>query len=184
MRVREVSLLRLRLCVDAVVDAATSGDDFRLEDVRRRRMSVYVRIPPNRLANARPLLNLLFSQLVSLNTQHLPEQDASLTVQQRSSISFKEIVKVAVTKYPKRAVLGFALFVGQAFLYNGVTFNLGTLLSTFYSVSSGMVPLFIIIWALGNFAGPLTLGRLFDTVGRKPMIASASSCPVRSSCQM
>ena len=43
----------------AVVDAATSADDFRLEDVRYRRMSVYVRIPPNRLANARPLLNLL-----------------------------------------------------------------------------------------------------------------------------
>ena len=71
----------LTIFADAVVDAATSGDDFRLEDVRRRRMSIYVRIPPNRLASARPLLNLLFSQLVSLNTQHLPEQDASLTVQ-------------------------------------------------------------------------------------------------------
>ena len=71
----------LTIFADAVVDAATSADDFRLEDVRRRRMSIYVRIPPNRLANARPLLNLFFSQLVSLNTQHLPEQDPSLTVQ-------------------------------------------------------------------------------------------------------
>lgn len=71
----------LTIFADAVVDAATSADDFRLEDVRRRRMSIYVRIPPNRLANARPLLNLFFSQLVSLNTQHLPEQDASLKVQ-------------------------------------------------------------------------------------------------------
>jgi type IV secretion system protein VirD4 len=71
----------LTIFADAVVDAATSADDFRLEDVRRRRMSVYVRIPPNRLANARPLLNLLFSQLVSLNTQALPEQDATLNVQ-------------------------------------------------------------------------------------------------------
>ncbi len=61
----------LTIFADAVVDAATSADDFRLEDVRRRRMSIYVRIPPNRLANARPLLNLFFSQLVSLNTQHL-----------------------------------------------------------------------------------------------------------------
>ena len=59
----------------------TSADDFRLEDLRRRRMSIYVRIPPNRLANARPLLNLFFSQLVSLNTQQLPEQDTSLKVQ-------------------------------------------------------------------------------------------------------
>ena len=71
----------LTIFADAVVDAATSADDFRLGDVRRRRMSVYVRIPPNRLANARPLLNLFFSQLVSLNTQHLPEQDAGLAVQ-------------------------------------------------------------------------------------------------------
>lgn len=71
----------LTIFADAVVDAATSADDFRLEDVRRRRMSVYVRIPPNRLANARPLLNLFFSQLVSLNTQVLPEQDPTLTLQ-------------------------------------------------------------------------------------------------------
>jgi type IV secretion system protein VirD4 len=71
----------LTIFADAIVDAATSADDFRLEDVRRRRMSVYVRIPPNRLANARPLLNLFFSQLVSLNTQHLPEQDPTLKVQ-------------------------------------------------------------------------------------------------------
>jgi type IV secretion system protein VirD4 len=71
----------LIIFADAVVDAATSADDFRLEDVRRRRMSVYVRIPPNRLANARPLLNLFFSQLVSVNTQALPAQDPTLKVQ-------------------------------------------------------------------------------------------------------
>lgn len=71
----------LIIFADAVVDAATSADDFRLEDVRRRRMSVYVRIPPNRLASARPLLSLFFSQLVNLNTRTLPSQDASLSVQ-------------------------------------------------------------------------------------------------------
>lgn len=70
----------LTIFADAVVDAATSADDFRLEDVRRRRMSVYVRIPPNRLANARPLLNLFFSQLVSLNTQALPARADSARV--------------------------------------------------------------------------------------------------------
>ncbi len=71
----------LVIFADAVVDAATSADDFRLEDVRQRRMSIYVRIPPNRLANARPLLNLFFSQLVSLNTRMLPAQDKALSVQ-------------------------------------------------------------------------------------------------------
>ncbi|MEZ5647269.1 MAG: type IV secretory system conjugative DNA transfer family protein [Burkholderiaceae bacterium] len=71
----------LTIFADSVVDAATSADDFRLEDLRRQRMSVYVRIPPHRLANARPLLTLFFSQLVSLNTQHLPEHDKSLKYQ-------------------------------------------------------------------------------------------------------
>jgi type IV secretion system protein VirD4 len=71
----------LVIFADAVVDAATSADDFRLEDVRRRRMSIYVRVPPNRLANARPLLNLFFSQLVSLNTRTLPTQGKAPCVQ-------------------------------------------------------------------------------------------------------
>jgi type IV secretion system protein VirD4 len=71
----------LTIFADAIVDAATSACDFRLEDLRRRRMSVYVRIPPHRLASARPLLNLFFSQLVSMNTQVLPEHDASLVHQ-------------------------------------------------------------------------------------------------------
>lgn len=103
--------------------------------------------------------------------EELPEPAESLTVRQRKHIPFTEIAKVAFTMYPKRAILGLALFIGQAFIYNGVTFNLGTLLSGFYGVASGTVPLFIILWALSNFAGPLTLGRLFDTVGRKPMIS-------------
>jgi type IV secretion system protein VirD4 len=71
----------LTIFADAVVDAATSADDFRLEDLRRRRMSVYVRIPPNRLLSARPLLTLFFSQLVSLNTQRLPQDDPELRFQ-------------------------------------------------------------------------------------------------------
>lgn len=74
-------LAPLTIFADAIVDAATSGDDFRLDEVRRRRMSIYVRIPPHRLASARPLINLFFSQLVALNTQHLPEQDRSLRFQ-------------------------------------------------------------------------------------------------------
>ncbi|OBF03591.1 MFS transporter [Mycobacterium sp. ACS4054] len=103
----------------------------------------------------------------------LPEpQGRKLRIRQRQTISFREIARVAFKLYPRRAVLGLALFTGQAFLYNGVTFNLGTLLSGFYGVPSGKVPLFFILWALSNFVGPLALGHLFDTVGRKPMITA------------
>jgi MFS family permease len=101
----------------------------------------------------------------------LPEPEGQpLKVRQREMISFVEIAKVAFKLYPRRAVLGLALFVGQAFLYNGVTFNLGTLLSGFYGVDPAKVPQFYVLWALSNFFGPLVLGRLFDTIGRKPMI--------------
>ena len=71
----------LLMFADAIVDCSTSGDDFNLAHVRRLRMSVYVRIPPHRLASARPLLSLFFSQLINLNTNELPEQDPSLKFQ-------------------------------------------------------------------------------------------------------
>jgi MFS family permease len=104
----------------------------------------------------------------------IPEPEGKrLRIRQRTTISFREIARVAFTMYPRRAILGLALFIGQAFIYNAFTFNLGTLLSNFYGVASGTVPLFFIVWAVSNFAGPLILGRLFDTVGRKPMIALA-----------
>jgi MFS family permease len=96
----------------------------------------------------------------------------SIRVRQRTVIAFREIARVAFRTYPKRSILCLALFVGQAFLYNGLVFNLGTLLTTFYGVSAATVPVFIIIFAIGNLLGPLTLGRLFDTVGRKPMISA------------
>ena len=95
----------------------------------------------------------------------------SITVRQRKTISFKTIASVAFKSYPKRTALGFALFVGQAFIYNAVTFGLGTFLVKFYGISDSKVPFYIVLFAVSNFFGPLLLGRLFDTVGRKPMIA-------------
>jgi len=104
-------------------------------------------------------------------SQTLPPPKKTITVRQRKTISFVEIMKVAFTIYPKRAILCLVLFVGQAFLYNGITFNLGTIFSGFYGVAAASVPIFIILWSLSNFAGPVVLGRLFDTIGRKPMIS-------------
>ncbi|MHA3685045.1 MFS transporter [Leucobacter sp. HY1908] len=105
-------------------------------------------------------------------SEPLPEPEDSLTVRQRDTIPFREIAKVAFKLYPKRAVLCLMLFIGQAFLYNGVTFNLGTLFHGFFGVAAATVPIFIIMWSASNFVGPVVLGRLFDTVGRKPMISS------------
>jgi MFS family permease len=103
--------------------------------------------------------------------QELAEPGETIAVRQREVIPFREIGRVAIRYYPTRALLGLALFIGQAFLYNAVTFDLGTILSGFFNVSSSAVPYFMVIFAAGNFLGPLLLGRFFDTVGRIPMIA-------------
>ncbi|WP_321893754.1 type IV secretory system conjugative DNA transfer family protein [Paraburkholderia tropica] len=71
----------LTIFANPVVDAATSANDFDLRDVRRRRMSVYVGITPDHLTEAALLVNLLFSQLVNLNTKELPQDNPALKVQ-------------------------------------------------------------------------------------------------------
>lgn len=68
----------LNAWLNPVLDAATSADDFRLDDVRRRRMSIYVGIQPGKLAESRLLLNLFFSQLLHANTRELPRNDPTL----------------------------------------------------------------------------------------------------------
>lgn len=71
----------LGIFANPIVDAATSGDDFSLKDVRRKKMSIYFGIQPNRLKSASRLINLFFSQLVNLNTDELPEKNPDLKYQ-------------------------------------------------------------------------------------------------------
>ena len=99
-----------------------------------------------------------------------PEGDP-IEVHQRRRIPFREIARTAFRVYPRRSILGLSLFIGQAFLYNAVTFTLGLTLTTYLGVAENKVGIFYAVFAAGNFLGPLLLGRLFDTVGRRPMIA-------------
>ncbi|PZO64642.1 MAG: type VI secretion protein, partial [Pseudoxanthomonas suwonensis] len=71
----------LHIFLNPILDAATSDDDFDLRKLRRQKMTVYVGITPNKLAEARKLLNLFFSQAININTQQLPEKDPSLKYQ-------------------------------------------------------------------------------------------------------
>ena len=100
----------------------------------------------------------------------LADPDESITIRQRKTIGFATIAKTMVTLYPRRTILGLSLFVGQAFLYNAITFGYAQILATFFHVTTSPGYYFAVI-AAGNLLGPLLLGRLFDTIGRKPMIA-------------
>lgn len=102
----------------------------------------------------------------------LPDPQGEITIQQRKSVGFGLIARTVFGRYPKRAVLGLALFIGQAFLYNAITFGFGAILTKFFDVPSGGTGYYFAVIAAGNFLGPLLLGKLFDTVGRRVMISS------------
>jgi MFS family permease len=105
--------------------------------------------------------------------KRLGTPEHSLTVHERRAIGFGTIAKTMVRDYPRRSTLGLALFVGQAFLYNAVYFTYALVLAKFFRVPDGRVGLYLIPIGIGNFAGALFLGRLFDSVGRRVMISGA-----------
>ncbi|UAY73685.1 type IV secretory system conjugative DNA transfer family protein [Pseudoxanthomonas sp. X-1] len=71
----------LNAWINPVLDAATSGDDFLLTDLRKKKMSIYVGIQPNKLAESRLIVNLFFSQIINLNTRELPQSNPELKYQ-------------------------------------------------------------------------------------------------------
>ncbi|MFH0245535.1 MFS transporter [Streptomyces sp. HK10] len=101
----------------------------------------------------------------------LPPPAGEITIHTRRGIGFGTIARTVFSHYRRRAVLGLSLFIGQAFLYNAITFGFGAILTTFFDVGTGSTGYYFAVIAVGNFFGPLLLGRFFDTVGRRVMIS-------------
>jgi len=101
-----------------------------------------------------------------------PPAEKLKTIRLRTDVKswFAIGLRTLFTTYRQRAVLGITLMTAQAFCYNAIFFTYALVLTKFYHVPSGRVGLYILPFALGNFAGPLILGRFFDTVGRRIMI--------------
>jgi MFS family permease len=110
-------------------------------------------------------------QVTTQTGQELIAPRRTIRVKQRGPMGIGEIAGVVFRMYPKRTFVGLALFTGQAFLYNAIFFTYALVLTKIYGVDSASVGLYLLPFAVGNFLGPLLLGRFFDTVGRKPMIA-------------
>jgi MFS family permease len=119
---------------------------------------------------AEELIDSIEERVEAETGNQLPEPGESITIRQRKVIGFGTIAKTMFTLYPRRTILGLSLFIGQAFLYNAITFGYAQILATFFHVTKDPGYYFAVI-AVGNLIGPLFLARLFDTVGRKPMIA-------------
>jgi MFS family permease len=124
-----------------------------------------------RAKEAEMVVDRIEQEIEEQTGRRLPEPQASITVRQRESIGFITIAKTMFKVYPQRSLLCFSLFTGQAFLYNAVFFTYVLVLTVFYDVAASDAPLYLIPFAIGNFMGPLLLGPLFDTIGRRRMIA-------------
>ena len=100
----------------------------------------------------------------------VPDGEA-LVIHPRAHVGFGVIVRTLFRDYPRRALLGLVLIASQAYLYNAIFFTYALVLTRFYDVPAADTGLYLLPFALGNFAGPLVLGRWFDRLGRRAMIA-------------
>jgi len=88
----------------------------------------------------------------------------------RRTTSLRDVVRTLFRTYPRRSTFALVLMSSQAFFYNAIFFTYALVLGRFFAIADQDIGLYILPFAAGNFLGPLLLGRLFDVVGRKPMI--------------
>jgi MFS family permease len=123
-----------------------------------------------RTAEAEQTVDDIEKHVTSSTGTELAPPQGSLTVHPRKSFGLGIIFASMLGEHRARSALALVLMVAQSFLYNSVFFSYGLILSHFYGVPEQHVGYYILPMALGNFCGPLFLGTLFDTVGRRKMI--------------
>ena len=94
-----------------------------------------------------------------------------IKLRMRDHTPLREVAHTLFSTYRQRALVGLVLMVSQAFFYNAIFFTFALVLTDFFNIPANHVGWYILPFAAGNFLGPLLLGRLFDTLGRRTMIA-------------
>jgi MFS family permease len=110
---------------------------------------------------------------VAATKGELPPVDPSMEIEitPTRQIGYLALLRVLFAQYPSRSVLVAALMITQSFLYNAIFFTYGLVLEIYFHVKPADTALYFLAFAAGNLAGPLTIGRLFDTIGRRKMIS-------------
>ncbi len=93
-----------------------------------------------------------------------------IKLRMRDHTPLREVAHTLFSLYRQRSLVGLALMIAQAFFYNAIFFTFALMLTDFYGIPSNRIGWYLLPFAAGNFAGPLLLGRLFDTLGRRVMI--------------
>lgn len=97
---------------------------------------------------------------------------ARVRLRSHHSRGLRDVGRILLRRYPRRAVVCLVLMAAQAFLYNAIFFTYGLVLSRFYGVPDRTIGTYVIVFAFANLLGPVVLGPLFDSLGRKTMIAA------------
>jgi MFS family permease len=124
-----------------------------------------------RVEEAEQTVKRIEADVVKSTRSDLPPARGTLEVHPRSAFGLGLILTSMLGKYRSRSILALVLMVAQSFVYNSVFFTFGLILAHFYSVPDQRVGFYLLPLAIGNLCGPLFLGSLFDTIGRKRMIA-------------
>jgi MFS family permease len=93
-----------------------------------------------------------------------------IKLRMRDHTPLREVVQTLFVTYRQRSLVGLVLMIAQAFFYNAIFFTFALVLTDFYRIPASQIGWYILPFAAGNFLGPLLLGRLFDTLGRRVMI--------------
>jgi MFS family permease len=99
------------------------------------------------------------------------DDSQAIVLKPEKPYGYRDLLRVVFKQYPRRGVLGASLMITQSFLYNAIFFTYAIVLTNFYDVDPTQVPIYGLAFSVGNLAGPLLLGRLFDTIGRRKMIS-------------
>src|ERR1700729_2502920 len=124
-----------------------------------------------RSEQAEKTVKTIETDVVKSTGKQLPPVEGNLEVHPRKVFGLGLIFSAMLGKYRERSILALVLMIAQSFLYNSVFFTFGLILAHFYHVPNKRIGYYVLPLALGNFCGPLLLGTLFDTIGRKKMIA-------------
>ncbi|MEP6836679.1 MAG: MFS transporter [Bradyrhizobium sp.] len=104
-------------------------------------------------------------------TGQVPQETLpKIRIRMRSHTPLREVARTLFTTYRTRSLVGLVLMTAQAFFYNAIFFTFALVLTDFFGIPANQVGWYILPFAAGNFLGPLLLGRLFDTLGRRAMI--------------
>jgi MFS family permease len=106
------------------------------------------------------------------HSQHDVDASEAIEIIPTTQIGFVALARTLFVTYPRRSILGATLMITQSFLYNAIFFTFALVLTKVYGVAESNTPYYYMVFAAGNLIGPLTIGRLFDSVGRRIMISS------------